>query len=194
MEAGAGQAVGGERRSSTRTPWAGAELRRQGPAAIPAAHRDRPRSSLPGSPPTGFPSGVARGGHPRASGLRRREARALVSLALSCVVSPPRVQPWALGAPGPPLKALGRSRPLSVCSPSSFVTAPYLKPPPWTCPTGAAQTRGASEAGRRPRGGAERRVGRPEFSWFVRVGLLKAGQVEARGAAEARWSGGEPSS
>lgn len=94
----------------------------------------------------------------------------------------------------PPFEALGRSRPLSVCSSSSFITASCLKPPPWTCPTGAAQTRGASEAGRWPRGGAERRVGRPEFGWFVRVGLLKAGQVEARGAAEARWSGGEPSS
>lgn len=72
------------------------------PAAIPAAHRDPCRSSFPGSPPVGFPSGLARGGHQRASGLRRKEARAFVPLPLSCVASPLRVQPWALVASGPP--------------------------------------------------------------------------------------------
>lgn len=129
MEAGLGQAAGGERRESAGTPWVGAELGWQGrtvagcfqswgrappvqPTAIPASHRDPCRSSFPGSPPTGFPSGLATGRHQRASGLRRREARAFVPLPLSCVASPPRVQPWALLAPAPRPEALGCCYPL----------------------------------------------------------------------------------
>lgn len=217
--------AGGARRGEAGTAWAGAELGWQGetwgrlfaepgpePHLYARGHPRRPPRPLqvqfPRLPSSRIPIGFGQGRAPAgvwAAEERGQGFRPPPSVLCGVSTEGPTLGFGSVRPPSPhprPWGAVARWC-LAVCSSNSFVAAPCLKSPPWSCPTGAVRTRGASEARCRgwqqggrgwPRGGTEHGVGRREFGWFVRVGLQKAGQVETRGTAEARRPGGEPSS